>query len=405
LLNYDIHTFIFLNLKKIFNLKYTCITITVFVIIWLLTFIPVNLGFFNPLKNALYDFDVNDLVFSKFNYDKDADTNIVIVNIGYLNRLQIANLTAKIKSYKPKAVGLDILFKGNKDPAGDEMLEEAVKRDNNTVIVSKLSGFNDKNGNYDSLISSFSGLNYNSFSGYANLPSKDGSNITTIRMFKPAIKYKDSTVYAFSASIVKVFDINSYNKLMARNNDFESINYRGNADKFFFVDGTNPDNLENLDFIKDKIVLLGFMGNYPSYRIFEDIFYTPLNDNYAGKTYPDMYGVVIHANIISMILHEDYINSLPAWLEILLAMAICYFNIVLFNFIKRRKIDWLNLISLTTKTAEFILLLFIEMEVFLKFNLKISITLILVSIVFISDANLIYDIIAAKMKSSRIKST
>ena len=73
-------------MKKIFNLKFTGITITAFAIIWLLTFIPVNLGFFNPLKNALYDFDANDLIFSKFNYDKNADTNIVIVNIGYLNR-------------------------------------------------------------------------------------------------------------------------------------------------------------------------------------------------------------------------------------------------------------------------------------------------------------------------------
>ena len=181
------------------------------------------------------------------------------------------------------------------------------------------------------------------------------------------------------------------------------INYRGNADKFFYVDGTNPDNLNNLGFIKDKIILLGFLGDYPLNRIFEDIFYTPLNDNYAGKTYPDMYGVVIHANIISMILHKDYINTLPAWFEILLAMVICYFNIVLLNFIKRKKIDWLSLISLTTKTVEFVLLLFIEMEILLNFNLKISITLILASIVLISDAEAVYDIIAEKLKSSKTK--
>jgi len=115
-----------------------------------------------------------------------------------------------------------------------------------------------------------------------------------------------------------------------------------------------------------------------------------------------MYGVVIHANIISMILHKDYINTLPGWIEILLAMAICYFNIVLLNFIKRKKIDWLSLISLTAKTVEFVLMLFIEMEVLLYFNLKISITLILVAIVLISDAEVIYDIIAAKIKSSKM---
>jgi CHASE2 domain-containing sensor protein len=389
-------------MKKIFNLKYTAITLTAFVIIWLLTFIPVNLGIFNPLKNALYDFDVNDLVFSKFNYDKNADTNIIIVNIGYLNRPQLANLITKIKSYNPKAVGLDILFSGNKDPVGDSILEDAIKLNGNTVIVNKLSGYNDKNRNYDTLISSIEKYNNNSFTGYANLPSKDGSNYTTIRMFKPVAGFKGNTIHSFAASIVKIFNKNAYNELIKRNNDFESINYRGNADKFFFIDGRDSDNLNNISFIKDKIVLFGFLGDYPSNRIFEDIFYTPLNDNYAGKTYPDMYGVVIHANIISMILHKDYINTLPGWIEILLAMAICYFNIVLLNFIKRKKIDWLSLISLTAKTVEFVLMLFIEMEVLLYFNLKISITLILVAIVLISDAEVIYDIIAAKIKSSKM---
>jgi CHASE2 domain-containing sensor protein len=390
-------------MKNKFNLKYLGITITAFVIIWLLTFIPVNLGFFNPLKNALYDFDVNDLVFSKFNYDKDADTNIVIVNIGYLNRPQLAGLITKVKSYKPKVVGLDILFRESKDPVGDSMLEDAIKSGSNTVIVSKLSGYNNKNQNYDTLISSISRFNNNAYSGYANLPSKDGSNYTTIRMFKPATKFKDSTVYAFTASIVKLFDNSSYNTLIKRAGDFETINYRGNADKFYYVDGTNPDNLNNLDFIKGKIVLFGFLGDYPVNRIFEDIFYTPLNDNYAGKTYPDMYGVVIHANIISMILRKDYINSLPGWIELLLAMIICYFNIVLLKFIKKNKIDWLSLISLATKTLEFVILLFIEMEILLNYNLKISITLILASIVLISDAEAIYDIITEKIISSKNK--
>jgi len=391
-------------MKNFFNLKYFGITVTAFVIIWLLTFIPVNLGFFNPLKNALYDFDANDMVFSKFSSDKDADTNIVIVNIGYLTRPQIAELITKIKSYKPKVVGLDILFRENKESVGDAMLQNAIAMDSNTVIVNKLTGFNNKNEEYDTLITSISRFSDYSFSGYANLPSKDGSNLTTIRLFKPSAKFKDSTIYAFTSSIVKLFDKKSFDNLMKRGNDFESINYRGNADKFYFVDGTNPESLNNLGFIKNKIVLFGFLGDYPNMRVFEDVFYTPLNDNYAGKTYPDMYGVVIHANIISMILHKDYINTLPGWLELLIAMLICYFNIVLLKFIKKTKIDWLSLISLATKTVEFVLLLFIEMEILLNYNLKISITLILASIVLISDAESIYEIIVEKLKLSKTKS-
>ncbi len=390
-------------MKKIFNLKYLGITITVFVIIWLLTFIPVNLGFFNPMKNALYDFDVNDIVFSKLSPEKSADTNIVIVNIGYLNRPQLAELITKIKSYKPKVVGLDILFRENKEPIGDSLLSKAIKLDGNTVIVNKLSGFDEDKQNYDTLITSINKLTNFSYSGYANLPSKAGSNLTTIRLFKPEAKYKDSTIDAFSTEITKLFDKKSYDELIKRNNDFETINYRGNADKFYYIDGTNLNNLDNVDFIKNKIVLLGFLGEYPSHTILEDIFYTPLNENYAGKTYPDMYGVVIHANIISMILSKSYINNLPSWIEVLLAMIICYLNIVLLKFIKMKNIDWLSIISLATKTLEFIILLFIDLEIFINFQLKFSITLMLASIVLISDGEAIYDIIIEKIKKYKLK--
>ncbi len=390
-------------MKKIFKLKFLGITITVFVIIWLLTFIPINLGFFNPLKNALYDFDVNDIVFSKLSPEKSADTNIVIVNIGYLNRPQLAELITKIKSYKPKVVGLDILFRENKEPIGDSLLSEAIKLDDNTVIVNKLSGYDEEKQIYDTLTTSINKFKNFSYSGFANFPSKAGSNLTTIRLFKPEAKFKDSTIDAFSTEIVKLFDKKSYDKLIKRNKNFETINYRGNADKFYYVDGTNIDNLDNLDFLKDKIVLLGFLGEYPSQKILEDIFYTPLNENYAGKTYPDMYGVVIHANIISMILNKSYINTLPTWIEVLLAMIICYLNIALLKFIKMKNIDWLSIISLATKTLEFIILLFIDLEIFINFQLKLSITLMLASIVLISDSEAIYDIIMEKIQKFKLK--
>ncbi len=390
-------------MKKIFRLKFLGITITVFVIIWLLTFIPVNLGFFNPMKNALYDFDVNDIVFSKLNPEKSADTNIVIVNIGYLDRLQLAQLITKIKRYEPKVVGLDILFREPKNPIGDSLLAEAIKADGNTVIINKLAGYDEEKQSYDTLINSMNSLRVNSFTGYANFPSKAGSNYTTIRMFKPIVKFNGQAINAFSTSVVQQFDKQAYEQLINRQNDFETINYRGNADKFYYVDGTKPENLDDLNFIKNKIVLLGFLGNYPVTNIFEDILYTPLNENYAGKTYPDMYGVVIHANIISMILNKDYIDTLPSWIELLLAMAVCYFNIVLITYIKRKKIDWLSLISLITKTFEFVLLLFIDLEIFINLNMKMSITLMLVSIVLISDGEAIYDIIVDKIKSRKLK--
>ena len=144
-------------------------------------------------------------------------------------------MITKIKSFGPKVVGLDILFIGNKDPVGDLMLEEAVKSGGNTVIVNKLTGYDSKSGNYDSLITSMSRITDISFSGYANFPSKDGSNFTTIRMFKPSVKlWKDIIMYAFAASAAKLYNPKAFNYLISRM-ILETINYRGNIDKFYFV--------------------------------------------------------------------------------------------------------------------------------------------------------------------------
>ena len=56
----------------------------------------------------------------------------------------------------------------------------------------------------------------------------------------------------------------------------------------------------------------------------EDKYLTPLNLNPGSGLVPDMFGVVIHANIISMILNEDFIepNSLTGTLIISLIVSL-----------------------------------------------------------------------------------
>jgi CHASE2 domain-containing sensor protein len=59
----------------------------------------------------------------------------------------------------------------------------------------------------------------------------------------------------------------------------------------------------------------------------EDKFYTPLNKKLAGKSNPDMFGVVVHANIISMILREDYVEQMATWQEVAMAIILCLLNV------------------------------------------------------------------------------
>jgi CHASE2 domain-containing sensor protein len=52
---------------------------------------------------------------------------------------------------------------------------------------------------------------------------------------------------------------------------------------------------------------LGFLGEIIGDYVPGDIFFTPLNKKIIGRSLPDMYGVVVHANIIKMILDKEFI--------------------------------------------------------------------------------------------------
>ncbi len=117
-------------------------------------------------------------------------------------------------------------------------------------------------------------------------------------------------------------------KFLERNNYSEVINYRGNVIRHLrhpriirkcFTRLTSKMLLtENFvpEMIKDKIVIFGFLGEYLGDPSWDDKFYTPLNKKLAGKANPDMFGAVVHANIVSMILNEDYVDQMAEWQEV-----------------------------------------------------------------------------------------
>ena len=176
-----------------------------------------------------------------------------------------------------------------------------------------------------------------------------------------------------------------------RDNETERINFVGNYDKFYYLDAEQLfDGKNNLNFMKDKIVLLGFMGLDLSTKTFEDIYFTPLNERYAGKSFPDMYGVVIHANIISMILSGNYITEIPKWLSIVISFLICYFNVYVIYNIRKKYKDWFGTYAKTYILLQSLLLLLIGVLMLHYFNYRFNITLILAALVITSTMNDIY---------------
>ena len=115
-------------------------TISVFIVIGFFGLIPLNTNILNPIKTALDDFEFNDLAYAKLgkNNDKPIDNRIVVVNVGWLNRGEIAQLLSLIDSSKPKAIGLDVQFMGAREPGTDSFLQVRLQNTPNLVVASNI---------------------------------------------------------------------------------------------------------------------------------------------------------------------------------------------------------------------------------------------------------------------------
>jgi CHASE2 domain-containing sensor protein len=131
---------------------------------------------------------------------------------------------------------------------------------------------------------------------------------------------------------------------------------------------------DSLEFVRGKIVLMGYLGPDTSTLVTEDIFFTPRNPQYVGKTYPDMYGVVVHANIISMVMSERYYSGMPFWMSLTLTILIVYGNMVLFGYIRENYEQWYEPMSIIIIFVELIFWFLAILNVFylLRYEIKIA---------------------------------
>ncbi|MGE5353411.1 MAG: CHASE2 domain-containing protein, partial [Acidobacteriota bacterium] len=360
------------------------VTVIVFAIIGIFSLIPLKTGILDPLAKAISDFDIYDLVFSRLRTEQLPDTNIVIVNVGNLDREGIARQIDTLNKYHPKLIALDIFFWKEKDPRQDSVLSRAISNCSSIVMVSMLERFNEDKNIYDTLLTSLPRFSGKSVTGYANFPEDEKGSFRTIRRFQPFAFYKDNKEMAFPVRIVETIDKNKYENFLKRGNETEIINYRGNFNKFYFLDTYNL--LEgnfNRSIIKDKIVLMGYMGEDLNTKVLEDIFFTPLNESYAGRSFPDMYGVVINANIVSMLLDENFIDRMPYFLSLLIALTFCFLTTLGLYTIKSKYKDWFGAAFKWFILLVTILELDLGVNIFNYFNYKINLTLLLAAVVLI----------------------
>ncbi|MBM2814706.1 MAG: hypothetical protein HW421_1468 [Ignavibacteria bacterium] len=357
-------------------------TILVFIVLMIFP-IFFQLDFLDPIQNTFQDLQITDIVFSRFRSPKKetVDNNIVLVNIG-ITRTEIAQQIETINKYQPKVVGIDALFLKPKDNETDSILEAAFAQTKNLVFVSKLVNYDNDAKNYQSCVTSIDRFNRYGSHGFANLIFDEKGN-QTVREFKPVQKVEGTSIKEISVQIAEKFDQAATISFLARKKENEKINYRRNIEKYITLDIEDVLNENSkLEVIRNKIVLLGYLGANIKTKSSEDNFFTSMNRKYIGKTMPDMYGVVIHANKISMILAYDYLSTTPYWFSILLAIAIVYLNMVLFSYFRRMSDRLYESVNFVAVFIELVLFLFGILSVFHLWGYEIEIAGGFFSIIF-----------------------
>lgn len=369
---------------KIFNIHNLIATGFVFVIIFLFPII-LNLNFLDPIENTIQDLNLADVVFSKMikNDTIQIDTNIVLVNIGDLNRRGIAKQLEIINRYEPKVVGIDAFFRNLNNPLNDSTLKAVFESTKNLVLVNKLVWNSDKN-KYDSIEYCHPAFMQNHKTGFVNFIT----DITrTVRTFTPKQNVDDSFVKNFSCVIAEIYNPEKAQKLYKRNNELEMINFRRNIKNYYNIDTYEVfEKQDSLEFIRNKIVLMGYMG--PDFKTLttEDIFFTPMNEQYIGKSIPDMYGIVVHANVISMILDESYYYIMDLYIA---TGGVFIYVFILFTFftLLRNKSDFSSRfyepVSILSVFASIFLAIFLNLHsiYFFKIDLNLMMSVFIFLIV------------------------
>ena len=346
-------------------------TISVFVFLILLGMIPINFYVLNPMKLALKDFDFNDIAYAKLGKgDKDDttikyETRITIINIGDLDRGSLAELITKVDSMKPKIMGLDVYFDGTREPEQDSLLSSVFRDTKNLVVVNREAYDIEhhkifiKPDNFDSVYH---------HRGFANL---DSDTIGTVRVYSPFDKVDDQIIPHFTTAVVREYDSGAYHKLEKRHKKQEIINYSRRIDKYRVVtsDQIMMDQIMN-DWIKGKIVLFGYISTGPD--DIEDKKFTPMNVEYVGKAKPDMNGVVVHANIISMVLDGNYIKKTPKWVAWLVAIVIGWIHMSLFIRYYLESHIWFHLVAKLAQLFSVLFFAYVGIFIFDKFAIKLD---------------------------------
>jgi hypothetical protein len=343
-----------------------------------------------PEVTALADFEVTDLLFN-VREKPLPDTNIVLVNFGDLSRRGIAKQIEKIASQKPKVLGIACNFKKLKDPEPDSLLCLSLNKIKHLVLFGKLDYKRNVNNHlfrvdkYNN--NEFDSVSYNhpkfaqyGSPGFLNLlvnPIIDRHSVC--RYFMHSKNINGKKINSFAMEIANQSDPQKAREFLKRGPKPEPINYRRTMEDYTVIDASEQDSIGFISSVKlkDKTVIMGFLGSRleKGKITVEDKFFTPLNVAPLEKSIPDMFGVVVQANIVSMILNQDFIHYPGEWTTIFINFLIVFCHILLLTYGHKKLNAYFDLFALSLLLFQIFLFAVLRTYLFLEYSLKLDLNI------------------------------
>lgn len=374
--------------KRLFDKHAFIITIIIFILISIVSRLTVNIHFLDPLGHSLKDYEVTDIYYSQIR-DKhiELDTNIVLINVGWPERSRIAFMLDRVIQAEPKVIGLDVIFDGMKEPASDSLLRDVLQRGKDRIIMAK-----DIEPDGDAYHNN--GMNDDFFTegmqtGFVNFPANESR---TIRYFSKSVAFGNSRMNAFGYELARRFDPDIEGETANFPDKPIRIHYTATEEHFIMLDPTNfmDTALQLNKLLKDKIVILGYSGSNEWNVPQRDRYFTPLNFTYTGKGRPDMFGIVLHANVIRMLIDGAYIHYVPTWINFVLAFLICYLTLLLFIWISQHYHGVYHPLARVIQIVQFAVFFFIIMWLFEHYRIKWDFSSGLLALALSVDTQLVY---------------
>lgn len=363
-----------------------------FIIIGLASLVILNLSIFNPFTNAFKDFSFLDIYYSeKMGEPYPVNQNIILVNVEHRDRFELAELLSILQKQQPKTIGVDLIFKEQREAYSDSLLKIQLGKANVINSYAYVSNNLVKNNSFF--------LAQENTSGFSNINfDRDEGVIRNVQLQK-----KKTEEFAFSTAIAKnALSENDFEKLKRKFKNKQRIKFFGNQHHFLTYSFDEVLEKENHPLMKGKIIMLGYLG-VPLNSPFdvEDKHFTPLNEVAVGKSIPDMNGVVIQATILEMLLNNDFITDVPLLILIILTILLSYLSLLYFlRLNKRKRIRYM----ITKKIAQLLFtVIFLYVALYLlQFDIYLNATPIIAIVLLSVECIAIY-VLALKFIKSKLK--